>query len=777
MDKKKLVIITLLLLAIIVSLCSFFLIRNGKNGSVNTNDPLFSKTFPDRSYYTTESELKLICLANIDSTSPDKTPNTIHVSIQDDQESELFKTSVACQGIRTLIPIKIKDFAPGTYSAVTQFQDSNGKTIWENSCKFKKLPPAPSTEVKLDYDNETILIDGKPFFPIGYLIMGRVWSKEMIKKMSAAGFNCLVRWEYMEGNRPIESLPEITESLDRAQAGGIKVFEAPFAFGPDFYPVRSAGALSSNKGDTIRQAMLNSIRLPMKIWKKHPAVIGYYGLDEPEEDLFFFTRQIYDSLKDQDPYRLVYSTNWQPWSEKFYEAYDVLGMQTYWMPLANTYQNSTPEAEVSKPSARMKMLAERFHRPFIGTPQACWREEVRKITPQEMRCSYYLPIIHGAKGLLIFWYNEEEMHSAEWKASTEIAREINLLVPVLLKKSPPQVIVSSLSNRSENTPVPNLNDPIGLPADFKPFDNAQAPNVAVPMIHSLAKSIPNGEIILVANSDSKPYRAVFNLSTIGKGTKIEDFFNSSKSYKLTGTTFTDSLEGYAVRVYKVNKSSRVHDDEPVRMSISVQLEKGVSEQKNVASSPNLLLNGSFEEATYFGKPDAWFINSWTDTSAVITPIDQRQVEINAVDGKYAGRSGWWGGWKKRAFFQVGKVDLSQDYVFSIYLKADRPNVPFILRFEKPLSHTWRGEETPEFYGSVIIGTEWRRYILPIPLKQKGLQGESVFQVSVEANGICNVWADAAQLEAGLTPTPFKRDTYRATPLGDSYSRKAILGKE
>ncbi|NTW49731.1 MAG: hypothetical protein HGB19_08415 [Chlorobiales bacterium] len=771
MAKKKFVGITIILslFLAVLSAGGFLLLRKDKvrwEKLTSLTDRFASKCVPDRSYYTTEPEIKLICIADVSKDSSAPQPSSIDVVIVDRKESNVAQVQASFQGPRTLVPIPISNFPIGDYSAVAIFRDSNGNHLSKSTARFQKLPPAPSTEVKIDYDNEVILVDGKPFFPLGYLIVGRTWSQELMEKISSGGFNCLVRWQNLYGKRPIESLPEIVESLDRAYAAGIKVFEAPFAFGPDFYPTRNAGDLPTDKGGKIRQAILDSIRTPMQLWKDHPAIIGYYGLDEPEPDLYFFTRQIYDRLKTHDPYRLVYATNWQPWEEVSYEVYDVLGRQSYWMPLSNTYPNST--LEVSQPSVQMRMLAERFHRPFIGTPQACWREEVRKITPQEMRCSYYLPIIHGAKGLLVFWYNDEEMHPVEWKAATKIAKELGQLAPILLKKSPPQMIVSSLSNRSENNAAPVPNRPIDILPDFKPIENITTSKVEVPVIQALAKNISDGEIIIVSNSKGTPYHAVFNLSTIVKNTEIRDFFNPSKQYKPNGTTFTDSLEGYAVRVYHIKKSKRTDEDEPVRMSINASPINDLTEHVAISTSQNLLLNASFEEATYFGKPDAWFVNPWTDNPSVNTRIDKCLVKGDAVDGEYAVRSGWWESWENRTFFQVGKQDFSKDYVFSIYLKADRLNVPFTLYFEKPSVQGHRAPETPTVSKKIVVGTEWKRYVLPVPLKEKGLTGEHIFQVSVQANGVCNVLADCAQLEVGLQPTPFKRDTYRATPIDKEY---------
>ena len=81
-----------------------------------------------------------------------------------------------------------------------------------------------------------------------------------------------------------------------------------------------------------------------------------------------------------------------------------------------------------------------------------------------------------------------------------------------------------------------------------------------------------------------------------------------------------------------------------------------------------------------------------------------------------------------------------------------------------------------FDTDVVVGARWQRYCLSVPLSRRKLAGLRWSDVSVRCSKVCNLFADAAQLEEGLAPTEFKVDGYRAVDLGPTYRREAVLGE-
>jgi hypothetical protein len=148
---------------------------------------------------------------------------------------------------------------------------------------------------------------------------------------------------------------------------------------------------------------------------------------------------------------------------------------------------------------------------------------------------------------------------------------------------------------------------------------------------------------------------------------------------------------------------------------------------------------------------------------------------DAVHGERSVRAGWHLDRPSGSpqVLQRTSIPLDANYVLSVYLKADREDVPVTISFRDRTRR--RGGLTLD--REVTVGTEWRRYALQLPLKEKGLTGYGDIQIGLSVNGVANILADAVQLEKGSTPTDFQVDPYRAVDIGPEYSREAVLGEE
>ena len=713
--------------------------------------PLFS----DRNYYTTEKEARIVFeVSAADGTSPQGV--SLDLALADPQGRRLFREEKKI-GQHSVFVVPMEEWGPGSYQVKATLRDAKGNRLATGEITLSKYPPAPATEVKFDQTNQAILVDGKPFFPVGF--MAQNWDEAAAKEMAEGGFNTLVDWQ--SSGKKLDQLPEFMARLDAAHKYGLKVFEHPWSFGPR---LRYSDPDLLEKAEQTLQSMPQSI----EAWRKHPAVIGYYGFDEPTttiEEIAALCRRMYEITHGPDPYHLVYSSRRYYWNVEEYErGFDLFGVHGYWGP--GCY--GTPN--------RLACFAHTMNgihnRPFMATPQDYDMRGWRAMTPTETRCSWYLPVIQGAKGLIMFAYRPHrgytdfsygipQSHPAWWKAATEVAQELRELAPILLTRTPPQKIQSDL-----------MGEPVRVGYNM----------VSLPVVQALIKNHPqDGEVILVGNSENKPAEVTFTLSSIGKNTKVKGFFDG-RDLPVKGNTFSDHLGSYGVRGYRVSNSLRRSPEEPIEMVIKVVRQGEAAplwdRNRTTATSRNLILNSSFEEATYFGLPDCWYTGGFHPDRDKPFRTYELQQAGDAVHGKYAMRLGYYGerpyvheGYSLRVGTTNGiTIGSNKDHVFSIYLKADREDAKATLCFGKLTGG--RGPMT--ISKSFQVGKQWKRCVLEIPLSKQKLSGRNC-RVGITVDSKCLMWADAAQLEVGLTPTDYTPDDYQAPDIGEEYSRQKVLG--
>ncbi len=166
---------------------------------------------------------------------------------------------------------------------------------------------------------------------------------------------------------------------------------------------------------------------------------------------------------------------------------------------------------------------------------------------------------------------------------------------------------------------------------------------------------------------------------------------------------------------------------------------------------NLLPNGSFEYAKNPDIPDYWTPSGVQIRSTGISGAELSLSRIAEMERKFVIDTGtaFHGRRSLRVEspFFIGsagtKVEPDADYVFSVYLKSSRPNMKVRLA-----AVNFRRDKAYHAQ-TVRPGTEWTRFSLP--LKKYPYKSLSVLIEPLEEG---KLWADAAQLEKGLTPTPF-----------------------
>ena len=234
--------------------------------------------------------------------------------------------------------------------------------------------PSVRGQASLDA-NGTLRLEGKPFFPIG-IYHAPPGDYPTLAKM---GFNSVTAWgTTLEGAR---------EGLDAAHENGLKVVLEMSAF------------LRGEYNPDGLVAMVEELR-------DHPALLSWYTVDEPAG-----SRQLEwcvdarRKIAKLDPHHPVYLVSCNPGEFATYEpATEILAVDPY--PI--------PHASVKMVSSWMRAATGAMppDKPVWIIPQlqnlAAYRDPTqgRGPTAEEERCMVYLGLIHGAKGVVYYPYDD-----------------------------------------------------------------------------------------------------------------------------------------------------------------------------------------------------------------------------------------------------------------------------------------------------------------------------------------------------------------------------------
>lgn len=220
-------------------------------------------------------------------------------------------------------------------------------------------------ETIIDEDN-TLLVDGKPFFPLG------VYHLQVADYAEAAalGFNTVQTFQWMTRKR---------ESLDAAQELGLKVI------------------FENNEKEVGGHGYLPGFL------RDHPALLMWYAPDEPgHEPDFAFASQVTDLYRREDPYHPIVLAHFNPTRFAMQAGLaDVLAPECY-----------ATNAKGDEPYGRNVELmdiaaaASGHRKPTIAILFCCSHQ-----TEEDMRVGVWSALAHDARGLL--WYAWDESQPKE----------------------------------------------------------------------------------------------------------------------------------------------------------------------------------------------------------------------------------------------------------------------------------------------------------------------------------------------------------------------------
>ena len=280
-----------------------------------------------------------------------------------------------------------------------------------------KHPPG-RREVKIDVFNQVLLVDGKPFFPIGLY-----WLRaDVLSEVRRLGFNSGDYFYKLQGE-------EIAQLMDAAAQEGVQIL--------------------LELSDFVRQRPepdYAAIEATIRRYKNHPALLAWYIIDEPDETKTApaHVRQVYQNIQELDPYHPVYLVNNRPHTYADYlDGSDILAVDVYPVP--------------KQPIRRVRDLVQEAR--WVGMErQPVWlvaqafggvEHWPRAPSPVELRNMVYQGLVQGARGIFFYRYcGADERHIQPpdlWRQVRSLAAELVELTPVLMapeRRSAVQVVGS-----------------------------------------------------------------------------------------------------------------------------------------------------------------------------------------------------------------------------------------------------------------------------------------------------------------------------------------------
>ncbi|NMA40643.1 MAG: hypothetical protein GX937_10765 [Lentisphaerae bacterium] len=352
------------------------------------------------------------------------------------------------KSIRFVVPTA--DLAPGDYVIRLDAVNPNSGQTDSKQLTIHRVATLPAWKSYID-SHRRLIVDGKPFFPLGMYFGGISDSDLEIYRDSP--FNCLMPYNYPK-----------REALDIAEAAGIKVIYSV----KDFYSGR--GDLKTPQEASDKTASV------VESLKDHPAIIAWYINDERPLKMIDELSARRDQMERLDPGRPTWTVLYQVSEVRDYiPSFDVIGTDPYPIP------NLPPSQALDW--ARWTTMGAFGSFPNWMVPQAFnwaayyWKghgktdEEIlayRAPTAAELKAMTWMCIAGGATGLVYYsWFDLHHMDKLiadggralrrdpfkeRWAEIKAVAADVKRLDQVLLGIETPLAI----------TPAPETPAKIGV---------------------------------------------------------------------------------------------------------------------------------------------------------------------------------------------------------------------------------------------------------------------------------------------------------------------------
>lgn len=399
----------------------------------------------------------------------------------------------------------------GNITLTAKQVDAHGNVVTEASWALRKLTPEEAAGLKSYIDPaNNLVVDGKPFFPIGWYSSR---SPQYLEEVADSPFNTLLVY----GTNRIPRV-DMTAFLDRMHERGLKLVYCMNDVYPGAEHTITWEGITGN--DKVAAAVLDA-------YKNHPAVIAWYLNDELPRTMAPALEEYYNLFKTRDANHPCFIVLCQRKDLAYLQhTTDILGGDPYPIP--------------NEPVTRVSHFADKMNESVRGT-KPCWlvpqafgwyqyksKDNDRGHTPtpeelktgraptrEEARAMTYLSLVHGAKALIYYCYYDMRVlpqYPEMWAWMKDIAGEVKELSPVLL-----------------------------APEDLGAVK--VTPKCAA--IHTKLKVCDGRRYLMAVNPNETPCRVKFHLPGARKAVVLFE----ERSILSTGRGFMDDFEPLGVHVY------------------------------------------------------------------------------------------------------------------------------------------------------------------------------------------------------------------------------------
>ena len=312
-------------------------------------------------------------------------------------------------------------------------------------CRHGETPPPYA--VFLDRHGRMI-VDGKPFMPLGVFGLPDDQSLERIRKAGCNIMQTYASINLFEGHKTGDRIRDIRAGLDRIHRHGLKhIFTLKDQLPNNKFSVKEMGKI---KGwQQVTRAIAEGI-------KDHPALAAWMVSDEAHRPEVPDVVKIREAVAAGDPWHPTMSLTFRLDDLPYYGiSGDILGLDLY--PITTNPPNVSLRKLVEVIEA-----GKRSGLPIWGIPQifnwTTFRDKEtflrsRSLTRGELLAPALLYTVHGAKGFLFYSYwdlmdyqkkRDPERAEREWKDVTAVIQTVKKLEPFIMStKKAPEIQVES----------------------------------------------------------------------------------------------------------------------------------------------------------------------------------------------------------------------------------------------------------------------------------------------------------------------------------------------
>lgn len=324
---------------------------------------------------------------------------------------------------RTAFSVPVPGLAEGDYTLAADVL-KKGAVVGSTVRTIRKLPRLQG-EVRYDVKRNCMLVDGKPFIPIGWYGAGE--TEADFPYLTNTSFNMLYNgvamWQGAKGTKAY---------LDEAEKHGLK-------FMTWIYPNDKIMKEKLRGVDKPSKEVKDEIAAFIAAVKDHPALLGWYIADEPEYNNLkpSCLEELYQHVRDIDPHHPVVMLNCTaPAISDYRNCGDILMPDPYPPFFKGKFDTQVNIEKVAEfVSIAREVNAQRG--PAWVTPEAfsyanefTFRDR-RFPTYVEERSMTMLSLVHGASGFCYFSFPQHYNSSELFVGMPYIARELAALAPII----------------------------------------------------------------------------------------------------------------------------------------------------------------------------------------------------------------------------------------------------------------------------------------------------------------------------------------------------------